>query len=83
MKIVIIGVIATIGILGGAASLFGDNKAEDAYTQVYSEPMSYENTEAYSDPTDVDHIKALVEMRNNVEYISFITPMEIRGYRAK
>lgn len=82
MKILIIGATAAIGILGGAASLFSSDKAEDAYTQVYSKPMSYESVEAFLKPTD-DDINVLVEVHNNVEYISFTDPMEIKGRVAK
>ena len=71
MKTVIIGITAAIGLFGGAASLIGDNKPEEVYTQAYIEPVSNERIEVY------------VEIRDNIEYINFIEPMEIKGYVIK
>ena len=71
MKTIIIGITAAIGVLSGAASLIDGSKAEEVYPQ------------AYVDEVPDEHIKVYVEVRDNVEYINFIEPMEIKGYVIK
>jgi hypothetical protein len=68
----IITILAAIGIIGGGvAMLKGDNTKESAQ-------------EAYFEHAEpVEYIKVCVETHDNVEYVNFTEPMEIKGYVVK
>ena len=68
----IITILAAIGIIGGGvATLKGDNVKESAQESLIknSEPAEY--------------IKVSVELHDDIEYVNFIEPMEIKGYVIK
>jgi hypothetical protein len=68
----IITILAAIGIIGGGvAMLKGDNTKESTQESLLknSEPVEY--------------IKVSVELHDDIEYVNFIEPMEIKGYVVK